>query len=129
DKPASTDDHTYARQVAWMRAAVLDGLDLGDITLFGQDWGALVGLRLVAEHPARFARVVIGNGGLPSGDQKLSEAFDRWQTFALTTEAFPVGAIVGGGCTTDLPPEVVAAYDAPFPEERFKAGPRVLPAL
>lgn len=129
DKPASTDDHTYARQVAWMRSALFDVLDLREITLFGQDWGALIGLRLVAEHPDRFARVVIGNGGLPSGDQKLTEAFQNWRTFALTTEHFPVGAIVAGGCTTDLDPSIVAAYDAPFPDERHKAGPRVYPAL
>lgn len=129
DKPASTDDHTYARQVAWMRSALFDVLDLRDVTLFGQDWGALIGLRLVAEQPDRFARVVIGNGGLPSGDQKLTEAFENWRTFALTTEHFPVGAIVAGGCTTDLDPAVVAAYDAPFPDERHKAGPRVYPAL
>lgn len=129
DKPASTDDHTYARQVAWMRSALFDALDLRDVTLFGQDWGALIGLRLVAEHPDRFARVVIGNGGLPSGDQKLTEAFQNWRTFALTTEHFPVGAIVAGGCTTDLDPTIVAAYDTPFPDERHKAGPRVYPAL
>lgn len=129
DKPVRTDDHSYARQVAWMHSALFDTLDLDEVTLFGQDWGALIGLRLVAENPERFARVVIGNGGLPSGDQKLTDAFESWRDFALTTENFPVGAIINGGCTTDLEPDVIAAYDAPYPDDRYKAGPRVYPAL
>lgn len=129
DKPSAQDDHTYARQVAWMRAALLDGLDLRGITLVAQDWGSLIGLRLVAEHPERFDRVVIGNGGLPTGEGKLSEAFMNWQHFAATTEHFPVGAIIDGGCTTDLDASVIAAYDAPFPDDTYKAGPRVYPSL
>ncbi len=129
DKPAQQSDHTYARQVAWMRAALFDVLDLSDVTLFGQDWGSLVGLRLLAEHPDRFARAVIGNGGLPTGDGKLSEAFMNWQNFAATTEHFPVGRIIDGGCTTDLDEAVIAAYDAPYPDDSYKAGPRVYPSL
>lgn len=129
DKPTSTDDHTYARHVEWMRQALFDRLDLRDITFFGQDWGGLVGLRLVAAEPDRFARVCVGNTGLPTGDGTPTEAFLAWQRFSQETEVFPVGAIVDGGCTTDLPPEVVAAYDAPFPEERAKAGARILPTL
>ena len=69
DKPAEQSDYTYARHVEWMRAALFDELDLHDITLVGQDWGGLVGLRLVAEHPDRFARVVVANTGLPTGDR------------------------------------------------------------
>lgn len=131
DKPASTDDHTYARHVEWMRAALLDdaGLGLDGITLVCQDWGALIGLRLVGEHPERFRRVVVANGGLPTGDARLSDAFFAWQQFARETASFPVGRIINGGCTTDLAPEVIAGYDAPFPEESYKAGPRIMPAL
>ena len=129
DKPTQQRDHTYARQVAWMRAALFDELDLASVTLVAQDWGSLIGLRLVGEHPDRFARVVIANGGLPTGDGKLSEAFMNWQTFAATTEHFPVGAIINGGCTTDLSPEIVAAYDAPFPDDSYKAAVRVYPSL
>lgn len=129
DKPAEQGDHTYARHVAWMRAALFDELDLSGITLVGQDWGSLIGLRLVAEHPDRFDRVVIGNGGLPDGSGKITEAFLRWQEFATTTEHFPVGAIIDGGCTTALDPAVIAAYDAPFPDDHYTAGPRVLPGL
>lgn len=129
DKPAEQSDHTYARQVAWMRAALFDDLDLRGITLVGQDWGSLIGLRLVAEHPDRFDRVVIANGGLPNGSGHISDAFLNWQNFAKTAERFPIGAIINGGCTTDLAPEVIAAYDAPFPDDSFTAGPRIYPAL
>ena len=129
DKPAEQTDHTFARHVAWMRAALFDTLDLTDITLVCQDWGSLIGLRLVGEHPDRFARIVVANGGLPTGDQKMSEAFLNWQNFAKTTEHFPVGAIVNGGCTTDLSPEVIAAYDAPYPDDALTAAVRIFPAL
>jgi haloalkane dehalogenase len=129
DKPAEQDDYTFERHVRWMAQVVFDHLDLRDITYFGQDWGALVGLRLFGEQPGRYSRIVIGNGGLPTGDQKLSDAFLSWQKFSRETEHFPVGGIVNGGCTTDLAPAVVAAYDAPFPDESYKAGARIFPSL
>ena len=102
---------------------------LRDITFFGQDWGSLIGLRLVALDPDRYARVAIGNGGLPTGHGPASEAFLAWQRFSQETEDFPVGAIIDGGCTTSLPPEVVAAYDAPFPDDSYKAAARIFPTL
>jgi haloalkane dehalogenase len=129
DKPTQQGDHTYARHVEWMREALFDHLDLTDLTFFGQDWGGLIGLRLVAEHPGRYARVAVGNTGLSTGDRPMGDAFMAWQEFARTTEVFPVGAIVDGGCTTALPPEVVAGYDAPFPDDAYLAGPRVMPSL
>lgn len=129
DKPADQDDYTYQRHVDWMRAALFDRLDLRRITLFGQDWGGLVGLRLVADAPDRFDRVVIGNSGLPTGDRPPNEAFLAWQTFAREAKAFDVGRIIDGGCTTQLPPEVIAAYDAPFPDDTYKAGARRFPSL
>jgi haloalkane dehalogenase len=129
DKPAERNDYSYARHVEWMRAAVLDGLGLAGITLVGQDWGGLIGLRLVAEHPERFARVVVANSGLPTGDQGLSDAFMAWQRYSQETPEMPIGAIVAGGCRTPLSPEVVAAYDAPFPDESFKEGARMFPVL
>ncbi len=104
-------------------------LDLRDVTLVCQDWGGLLGLRLVGEHPDRFARVVAANTGLPTGDQPMSEAFLAWQRFAATAERFDVGRIVSNGTSTDLAPEVVAAYDAPFPDDSYKAGARVFPSL
>lgn len=128
DKPAELTDYSYARHVAWVWSLV-DTLALRDITFFGQDWGGLVGLRVVAEHPDRFARVVVGNTGLPTGDQDLGEAFHAWRKFSQETADLPIGHIVNGGSATDLPPEVIAAYDAPFPDSSYKAGARVFPTL
>jgi len=129
DKPAELSDYSYARHVEWMRSAVLDELGLTGITLVGQDWGGLIGLRLVAEHPERFARVVVANTGLPTGDVPMSDAFLAWQQFAQTAPRFEVGRIVSNGTVGDLPPGVVAAYDAPFPDDSYKAGARAFPGL
>lgn len=129
DKPARQEDYTFARHVEWMRAALFDALDLRNVTLVGQDWGSLIGLRLVGEHPDRFARVVIANGGLPTGDQAMPQAFLDWQAYARESTRFHVGGIVGGGCTSPLPLDVVAAYDAPFPDDTYLAGARAFPSL
>ncbi len=128
DKPAAREDYTYQRHVDWMRGLLL-GLDLRDITLVCQDWGGLIGLRLVAEHAERFARVVAANTGLPTGDQPMSRAFMAWQAASQSAETLDIGAIIRLGCATELPQEVVAAYKAPFPDERYKAGARVFPLL
>jgi haloalkane dehalogenase len=128
DKPAERADYTYARHVAWMQA-FFDATALDAVTLVGQDWGGLIGLRLVAAHPERFARVVAANTFLPTGDTAVTEAFRRWQEFSQTVPTFPAGAIVNRGCTSDLTPEVIAAYDAPFPDEAMKAGARQFPML
>jgi haloalkane dehalogenase len=129
DKPTRQQDYTYARHVGWMHQALFERLDLRAITYFGQDWGGLVGLRLVAAEPDRYARVVVANTGLSTGDRKMPDAFFAWQEFARTAEVFPVGAIINGGCTSGLPPEVVAAYDAPFPDDTYLAGARMFPTL
>jgi haloalkane dehalogenase len=129
DKPADRADYSYARHVDWMRQALFDGLGLADLTLVGQDWGGLIGLRLVAEHPDRFSRVVVANTFLPTGDDPVSEAFLRWQRFATESPRFDIGRVVADATTTPLPPEVVAAYDAPFPDDTYTAGARAFPAL
>ena len=129
DKPAKRTDYTYARHVEWMRAALFDALDLRGVTLVGQDWGGLIGLRLVGEHPDRFARVVVANAFLPTGDRHPGDAFLAWQKFSQETPEFHVGRIVSGGCVSDLSPDVVAAYDAPFPDETYKEGARQFPLL
>jgi haloalkane dehalogenase len=129
DKPTSRDDYTYARHVEWMRATLFDVLDLRDITLVCQDWGGLIGLRLVAEHPDRFARVVAANTFLPTGERPAGEAFLAWQKFSQTVEDFAVGFIVSRGCQTKLTDDVTAAYDAPFPDDSYKAGARQFPML
>ena len=128
DKPAARDDYTYARHVAWMRG-VVEALDLRDITLVCQDWGGLIGLRLVAEMGDRFSRVVAANTFLPTGDQDPGDAFRAWQQYSQTVPDFHVGGIVRGGCASEPPPEVVAAYDAPFPDDTYKAGARQFPLL
>jgi haloalkane dehalogenase len=129
DKPTELTDYTYARHVEWMRSVMFDQLDLRDITLFAQDWGGLIGLRLVALDPGRFARVIIGNTGLPTGHGAPTDAFLAWQKFSQETEMFPVGKIVNGGSLKTLSPDEIAAYDAPFPDESYKAGARIFPAL
>jgi haloalkane dehalogenase len=129
DKPAERSDYSYARHVEWMRSALLDQLELRDVTLVGHDWGGLVGLRVAAENPDRFARIVVANSGLPTGDRPPTDAFLAWQRFSQEAEEFPVGGIVNGGCTSSLTPEVIAGYDAPFPGDSYKAGARVFPTL
>jgi haloalkane dehalogenase len=129
DKPTERSDYSYARHVEWMRELLFDRLALQDVTLVGQDWGGLIGLRLVGEHPERFARVVAANTFLPTGDTTPNEAFFRWQRFSQEVEVFPTGFIVNSGCVTELSPEVRAAYEAPFPDEAFKAGARAFPML
>jgi haloalkane dehalogenase len=128
DKPARREDYTYQRHVEWM-AALVSKLDLRAITLVCQDWGGLIGLRLAAEHQARFARVVAANTFLPTGDQPLPKSFFAWQKFSQETPEFAVGSIVARGCVTPLAPDVVGAYDAPFPDDRYKAGARQFPML
>jgi haloalkane dehalogenase len=128
DKPADRKDYTYQRHVDWMQSW-LDRMDLTRITFFGQDWGGLIGLRLVTNNPDRFARVVVANTGLPTGDHPVSDAFLKWRKFSMETPGFPVGIIVNGACKTPLPAEVIGAYDAPFPDESYKEGARIFPSL
>lgn len=129
DKPAERADYSYARHVEWMRSALLDQLGLSGVTLVGQDWGGMIGLRLVAENADRFRRVVAANTGLVTGDQNMGDAFQAWLRFSQETPELPVGRIVAGGCVSPLAPDVVAAYDAPYPDEAYKAGARQFPLL
>lgn len=128
DKPVRKSDYSYAQHVAWMQAFIAQ-LDLRQISLFCQDWGSLIGLRVAAENDGRFARIALGNGGLPTGDQNMPRAFRIWQAFARYSPWFPIGRIIQSGTVTELEPQVVAAYDAPFPSTRYKAGARAFPAL
>ncbi|MGB0134325.1 haloalkane dehalogenase [Dokdonella sp.] len=128
DKPADVADYSFQGHVDWM-SQFLDQLDLGGITLCCQDWGGLIGLRLVARHGDRFARVVAANTFLPTGDQDLGKAFQEWRDYARSVPVLPIGQIVARGCAKGLTDEEIAAYNAPFPEERFKAGARAFPLL
>ena len=127
DKPAARADYTFEAHVAWM-SAWLTAMDLSNITLFCQDWGGLIGLRLVAAFPERFAAVIVSNTGLPTGSG-ASPAFEAWLTFSQSVPQLPVSMIVNGGCARDLEPGELAAYDAPFPDESYKEGARQFPAL
>ena len=128
DKPSQRSDYSYQRHVGWMQS-LLDQLQLDNITLVCQDWGGLIGLRLVAENPGRFARVVAANTMLPTGDHDLGQAFVDWRTFSQQVPEFPVASIVNGATTTELDPEIQRGYDAPFPDESYKEGARQFPTL
>ena len=127
DKPAARGAYSYENHVRWM-LDWLGQMDVRDITLFCQDWGGLIGLRLVAARPELFARVIAANTGLPEGNGS-SEAFDQWVAFSQAVPEFPVSGIVNAAVLRLLSAEELAAYDAPFPDESFKAGPRAFPLL
>lgn len=127
DKPAAREDYTYERHVQWMTSWI-ERNDLRNLTLFCQDWGGLIGLRLVASMPERFARVVAANTGLPMG-HGATPAFDAWLNFSQNVPAFPTSQIVNGGSLRELTEAERAAYDAPFPDESYKEGARAFPAL
>jgi haloalkane dehalogenase len=129
DKPTRREDHSYARHVEWMRALAFDVLDLHNVTLVGQDWGGLIGLRLAAEHPERFARLVVANTGLPNGEQPMAEIWWRFREAITTVPKLNIGKFVQGGCRQQMSDEVRGGYDAPFPDDEYCAGPRAMPGL
>ncbi len=122
DKPTRIEDHSYARHVEWVRELVFDKLDLQRVTLVGQDWGGLIGLRLAAEHPERFARLVVANTGLPTGDIPMPEIWWQFRQAIQTAPSIDVGRFVQGGCRRPMSDEVRAAYDAPFPDDTYLRG-------
>lgn len=128
DKPSARSDYTFERHVDWM-SDWLTRLDLSGITLFCQDWGGLIGLRLVARFPERFAAVVAANTGLPEGGRKAPLPFKLWLAFSQYVPRLPIGWLISKGTVRGLSDEEKRAYDAPFPDERYKAGARVFPAL
>jgi haloalkane dehalogenase len=128
DKPVNRGDYSYEGHVAWMREFI-EALDLERITLVCQDWGSLIGLRVAAENEARFSRIVLANGGLPDGSQKMPKAFHVWRVFSQTSPVFPIGKIIQNSTVNELPDDVIAGYDAPFPSSEYKAGARQFPAL
>ena len=128
DKPTRLADYTYLRHVEWV-AAWLESLDLQDITLFAQDWGSLIGLRLAAEQESRFSRIMIGNGFLPTAERGVPAAFKIWRAFARFTPVFPAGRLVETATVNKVGKAVRAAYDAPFPSAKYQAGARAFPGL
>lgn len=128
DKPAAIGDYSYQRHVDWLREWI-EQLDLRRITLVCQDWGSLLGLRLAAEHDDRFDRIVVANGFLPTADRSTPAAFKVWRAFATKSPVLPIGRIVATGTKRRLTTAERAAYDAPYPSARYKAGARAFPAL
>lgn len=128
DKPSQRSDYTYQRHVDWLRSLLIQ-LDLQDITLFCQDWGGLIGLRLLAEEQNRFTRTIAANTMLPTGAHHPGEAFIKWQQISQNIAVFTVGKIIAGACVNPVSAETISAYDAPFPDESYKAGARQFPML
>lgn len=128
DKPVERSDYTYQRHVDWVLAAI-EQLDLRKITLFCQDWGGLIGLRIAATHGDRFDRIIAANTFLPTGNEGLGDAFYAWREYSQTVEDFDAGIILQGATVGDLSEEVLNAYRAPFPDETYKAGARQFPAI
>ncbi len=128
DKPSEQSDYTYAKHIKWTQT-LLDYLALKDINVFIQDWGGLIGLRLVTANPDNFASIVAGNTMLPTGTVTPPQAFLDWQKFATSSPKFDIATVIQRATTTDLSPEILAAYNAPFPGEEYKAGARIFPAL
>ncbi len=129
DKPADVTDHTYGRHVEWVRSFAFDALDLRGVTVVGHDWGGLIGLRVATENADRIGRIVATNTGLPTGDQQMPEVWLRFRNTVRAAPVLDVARLVRSGCRSTVPPEVLAAYDAPFPDETYKAAPRAMPNL
>ena len=129
DKPAAIAEHSYARHVEWVRAALFDSLNLRDVTIVGHDWGGLIGLRLLAEQGDRLSRFVATNTGLPTGDQQMPEVWLRFREAVRTAPELDIARLVRSGCQVVPSPYVLAAYDAPFPDESYKAAARAMPSL
>ena len=128
DKPTRKGDHTYLRHVEWV-TSWLASLDLHDVTLFVQDWGSLIGLRIAAEQGDRISRIVVANGFLPAGQLPIPPAFYAWRTFAHYWPVLSASRVVAFGTVHKISTEVRAGYDAPFPDKAYQAGVRAMPLL
>jgi haloalkane dehalogenase len=129
DKPRQQADHSYARHVAWVRAALETGLGLSGVTVLGQDWGGLIGLRLAVEAPALVGSFVAANTGLPTGEHGMPEIWWLFRQAMESAEVLDVGRFVAAGCRRGLSDVDRAAYDAPFLDQALTAGPRAMPGL
>lgn len=128
DKPSEQSDYTYLAHVDWVKALVFH-LDLQGINLFCQDWGGLIGLRIATEEEARFARICASNTFLPFGKGEFPKAFLDWRAFSRTVPSLPVGKILQASTTKELSDEIIAAYNAPFPDVSYQAGAKIFPSL
>ena len=128
DKPTAPSDYTYQRHVHWIKQCIKQ-LDLHNIILFCQDWGGLLGLRIATEMKDRFSMIIASNTALPIGKIPLPQSFLTWRTFSQESPHFNIGKVIDKGTVVPLSKDVIAAYNAPFPTEEYKAGARIFPSL
>jgi haloalkane dehalogenase len=128
DKPTDIEWYSYDRHTE-LTATLLEDLDLRDATIVVHDWGGPIGLRLAVEHPERIARMAILDTGLFTGHQRMTDAWTAFRDFVQRTDDLPVGFLVRGACKDDPGDEVIAAYDAPYPDAASKAGARAFPLM
>lgn len=128
DKLAEQEDYTFQKHLDWVKS-LLEKLQLTKINLFCQDWGGLIGLRIAGEQPSLFSTLITSNTMLPRTGVHANDAFKKWRDFSQKTPHFSAGGILQLGTVSNLSDAVIAAYDAPFPDDSFKAGARVFPKL
>jgi haloalkane dehalogenase len=128
DKLVNKHDYSFQGHIGWMETFI-QALNLKEITLFCQDWGGLIGLRLVAEMSDRFSMVIASNTTLPTGTTPIPESFLKWREFSQHSPSFDIGKVINMGTVQPLSDDVIAAYNAPFPSEEYKAGARIFPTL
>lgn len=128
DKPTRKSDYTYQRHVDWMMHWLI-GMNVENVTLFCQDWGGLIGLRLVAKQPEWFDQLIISNTALPDGIIPMAKEFSAWVLYSKFSPRFPIGGVLQKGTARTISKDVEHAYDAPFPNNRYKAGARIFPRL
>lgn len=128
DKPIDKSSYSYQQHIDWLKTFI-EKLDLTNIVLFCQDWGGLLGLRIITEMEERFSMVVASNTTLPTGNIPMPESFLKWREFSQSSPGFNIGKVINSGTVQDLSDEVIKAYNAPFPSEEYKAGARIFPTL
>ena len=128
DKPAERSSYTYQSHLDWL-TSFIEQLDLKEIFLFCQDWGGLLGLRILTEMDERFSMVVVSNTALPTGNIPMPESFMKWQAYSQHSETFDIGKVIDRGTSRPLSDDVMRGYNAPFPGEKYKAGARMFPML
>ena len=128
DKLVHKQDYSYQKHVNWI-STFITKLNLNNMILFCQDWGGLIGLRIITEMDTRFDMVVASNTTLPTGDFPMPESFIQWRDFSQHSPKFNIGKVLDMGTVTPLSEKVYEAYNAPFPSEEYKAGARIFPTL
>ncbi len=128
DKPIERSDYSYASHLGWL-TQWFDQMELSNVVLFCQDWGGLLGLRLLVDRAPRFSGVMAANTLLPTGDEAPNEGFLKWQEYSQTTPDLHIAGVIKGGTVEPLSDAVMRGYNAPYPDDSYKAGARQFPTL